>query len=46
MAQLVSALADAVALEDPWNGELTVRLIDKPFIDPERDTFELMSWRL
>jgi hypothetical protein len=42
----VGQLADAIAQEDPWNGELTVRLVDQAFISADEDQAVVDSWRL
>jgi hypothetical protein len=42
---LLAQLEEQVASECPWNGEVTVRLLDLPFVSPE-DSEELASWAL
>jgi len=38
-------LQEEVASEDPRNGELTVRVLDRPFIDlPNEDKNDVDSW--
>jgi hypothetical protein len=43
---LLAQLEEQVASECPWNGEVTVRLIDLPFVSPEADRKELQAWAL
>jgi hypothetical protein len=39
-------LEQEVGCEDPWNGELLVRMIDMPFVDADKDAAEVSSWRI
>jgi hypothetical protein len=44
VAELAAELEAKVGCEDPWNGELLVRLIDMPFIaENEKD---IDSWKI
>lgn len=43
---LAGKLEEEVGCEDPWNGELLVRMIDMPFIDPGKDADDIASWRI
>eukprot|EP00877_Chromochloris_zofingiensis_P007678 jgi/Chrzof1/3163/Cz12g14060.t1 len=46
VSNLLSMLEEEVGLEDPWNGEVTVRQIDMPFISHDEDVLEVASWRI
>ncbi|GBF90405.1 hypothetical protein Rsub_03401 [Raphidocelis subcapitata] len=48
IASLVAQLEEEVGCEDPWNGDLTVRLLDAPFTDPSsaKDAAEIEAWRV
>lgn len=46
LASLLAKLEEEVGAEDPWNGELVVRLVDLPFIDPVADAAEAAAWRV
>jgi hypothetical protein len=37
-------LEEEVGCEDPWNGELLVRMLDMPFVNPDKDGEEIDSW--
>ncbi len=43
--QLVKSLEAAIALEDPYNGEVVVRMISQGFVDPD-ESDEVASWQL
>jgi hypothetical protein len=43
--RLVASLEAAIALEDPYNGEVVVRMINKGFIAPE-EREEIASWQI
>jgi hypothetical protein len=44
VAELAAELEAKVGCEDPWNGELLVRLIDMPFVaENEKD---IDSWKI
>ena len=43
--KLVKDLEAAIALEDPYNGEVVVRMISQGFIDPE-ESQEIASWQI
>jgi hypothetical protein len=43
---LAGQLEEEVGAEDPWNGELAVRLLDMPFIDPAADAAEAAAWQV
>jgi hypothetical protein len=43
---LAARLEEEVGGEDPWNGELLAGMIDLPFIQPEKDADEILSWRI
>lgn len=43
---LAARLEEEVGCEDPWNGELLAGMIDLPFVQPDRDVDEIMSWRI
>ena len=43
--QLMESLEAAIALEDPYNGEVVVRMISQGFIDPD-ESDEIASWQL
>lgn len=43
---LAARLEEEVGCEDPWNGELLAGMIDLPFIQPDKDADEIMSWRI
>jgi hypothetical protein len=42
---LANRLVEEVGCEDPWNGELLVRMIDMPFIRPDVDA-EVATWKV
>lgn len=42
--QIKADIDDIVAAECPFCGELMIRSIDKPFIDPQRYKEEMLSW--
>ncbi len=42
---LLAQLEEQVASECPWNGEVTVRLLDLPFVSAQ-DAEELQGWAL
>jgi hypothetical protein len=44
VAELAAELEAKVGCEDPWNGELLVRLIDMPFV--EEHEREIDSWKI
>jgi hypothetical protein len=44
--ELLKQLEEEVGCEDPWNGELTVRMIDMQLIDPTKEAAEVGSWAL
>jgi len=44
--ELLKQLEEEVGCEDPWNGELTVRMIDMQLIDPVKQAAEVDSWAL
>lgn len=46
IAGLAVQLEEEVGCEDPFNGELTVRLLDAPFIDPAADAAEIAAWQV
>jgi hypothetical protein len=46
VAGLAAQLEEEVGCEDPYNGELTVRLLDAPFIDPTTDSAEIAAWQV
>ena len=46
MGELLRQLEEQVGGEDPWNGELTVRMIDVPLVDPVGDALEAASWKI
>lgn len=43
---VAAQLEEEVGGEDPWNGELTVRLLDAPFVDPVGDAAEIAAWQV
>lgn len=43
--ELQAKLKAEITAEDPYNGELVIRNIDKPFIHPA-ETHEIQSWQL
>ena len=45
VSELQAKLREEVAAEDPYNGELVIRNIDKPFI-LETEADEIMSWKV
>jgi hypothetical protein len=44
VAELAAELEAKVGCEDPWNGELLVRLIDMPFVAENEK--EIDSWKI
>lgn len=46
VAGLAAQLEEEVGCEDPYNGELTVRLLDAPYIDPTADSAEIVAWQV
>jgi hypothetical protein len=46
VGELLRQLEEQVGCEDPWNGELTVRMIDVPLVDPGADALEAASWSI
>ena len=43
--KLLKTLEEAIALEDPYNGETVVRMINQGFISPE-ESHEIASWQI
>lgn len=43
---LQKQLEDEVASECPRNGELVIRMIEKPFIDSDIDKREMEGWKI
>jgi hypothetical protein len=46
LALALAQLEEEVAAEDPWNGDLTVRLLDMPFVDQIADAAEISAWQV
>ena len=46
IAGLAAQLEEEVGCEDPFNGELTVRLLDARFVDPAADSAEIAAWQV
>jgi hypothetical protein len=44
VAELAAELEAKVGCEDPWNGELLVRLVDMPFVAENEK--EIDSWKI